>query len=87
MKVIAKSIEMVAWFENQGNVNPIRFRMECEDKSYKVIKIDKVIKKAKEKIAGNPMQIFTCSSVIEGEEKIFELKYEISSCKWMLFKI
>ena len=87
MKVIAKPIEMVAWFENQGNINPIRFRMECEDKSYKVIKIDKVIKKNSEKIAGNIMQIFICSSIIDGIEKNYELKYEINSCKWMLFKI
>ena len=40
MKVIAKPVDVVAWFENKGIINPIKFRMKCEDDSYKVIKID-----------------------------------------------
>lgn len=86
MKVIAKSVEVVAWFEKKGNINPIRFRMECEDSSYKVIKIDKILYRDKEKLAGNIMQVFRCSSLIDGVQKVYELKYEISTSRWILFK-
>lgn len=87
MKVIAKPIEMIAWFNNDGNINPIKFRLKNEYNNYQVIKINKIIKKEKEKLAGNPMILFTCSGIINSTEKIFELKYEINSGKWMLFKI
>jgi hypothetical protein len=87
MKVVAKSIEMVAWFENGGKVNPIKFRIEDDSESFSIIKIGKVIKRENEKLAGNPMKIFTCTGIINGSEKIFELKYEVNTCRWMLFKI
>lgn len=87
MKVVAKPIEMVAWFENGGKINPVRFRIKNEDDALKVIKVDKILKRESEKLAGNPMKIFTCTSIIDGIETIFELKYEINTCKWILFKI
>lgn len=87
MKVIAKPIQMLAWFNEDGQPNPIRFRITNEDESFTVIKVDKVLFKDIEKLAGNNMLIFRCQSLINGMEKIFELKYELRTCKWMLFKI
>ncbi|MDD6794247.1 MAG: hypothetical protein PUE01_02370 [Clostridiaceae bacterium] len=86
MRVIAKPIEMVAWFENEGRINPVRFRLEDENEK-RVIKIDKVLKREKEKLAGNPNMVFTCTSNVDGVEKIFEVKYEINTFKWILFKM
>lgn len=33
------------------------------------------------------MLVYTCSAAIDGTEKIFEIKYDVESCKWILFKI
>lgn len=85
MKVYAKPIEMVAWFDKDG-IHPARFRIEGKDGSV-VVKIDKVIKKDLEKLAGNHMLVFTCESEINGQLRPYEIKYEISTMKWMLFKI
>lgn len=87
MKVIAKQIEMVAWTDTKGNINPVRFKITNEDKSNSVVKIDKVICVEKEKLAGNNMLAFKCQSVINGLDKLYEIKYELSSCSWILFKI
>jgi len=87
MKVLAKPVEMVAWFTENGTPNPVRFRIKNEDQSTTIIKIDKVIFKEKEKLAGNDMIVFRCQGMISKTQKIFELKYELSSCKWMLYKI
>ena len=46
-----------------------------------------VIAKEKEKFAWNNMIVFKCQSIIDGRERLFEIKYELSTCKWMLFKI
>lgn len=87
MKVIAKPIEMISYTDKEGILKPIRFRIESEDKSYKVIKVDTVLHTELEKLAGNKMHVFKCLSCINGIEKIFELKFEIESCRWMLYKI
>lgn len=87
MKVVAKPIQMIAWYCEDGTANPIKFRVKEDDESYTTIKVDRVMKRDLEKLAGNLMQVFTCSSVINGVEKIFELKYELKTCKWILFKI
>ncbi len=87
MKVVAKPIDMLAWFDKGGTLTPIRFRMTGEDKCNHIIKIDRVITMGKEKLAGNDMLVYRCESNIEGTEKIYELKFEIKTCKWMLFKI
>lgn len=87
MKVVAKQIEMVSYTKINGEIQPIRFRMQLEDELVKVIKIDKVITKENEKLAGNNMIIFKCQSVIDDVERLFEIKYELATCKWMLFKM
>lgn len=85
MKVVAKPIQMIAWFNKDGSINPIRFKVE-EDGD-KVIKVDRVLKAERERLAGNIMEKFTCSSVIDGIEKLYEVKYDSKSYKWILFKI
>ena len=58
-----------------------------EGKRAMAVKVDKVVKKDLEKLAGNPMVVFTCESVINGMLKPYEIKYELGTMKWMLFKI
>lgn len=86
MKVVAKKVEMIAYFEEDGKIKPIRFRLK-EDDGYKVIKINKIITIEMEKLCGNKMWVYTCSAVINNVEKIFEIKYDIEGCSWMLYKI
>ena len=87
MKVVAKPIEVLSVMDTKGNITPLRFKMETEDESYRVIKIDKVIDRTQERLAGNYMMVFNCQSLIDNIEKRYEIKYEFSSCKWVLFKI
>lgn len=86
MKVVSKEIEMIAHFKKGGKINPIKFRIE-EDYKWQVIKIEKTISTDLEKLCGNKMLVFTCIAVIESTEKMFEIKYDLEKCKWILFKI
>ncbi|MFL0267247.1 hypothetical protein [Candidatus Clostridium radicumherbarum] len=87
MKILATPIDMVCWFEKSGLPHPVRFKLLADDESQVVIKVDKVKFIDKEKIAGNEMLIFKCESVFGNQQKIFELKYELRTCKWILWKI
>jgi len=49
MKVVSKRIEMIAYFKKDGKINPIKFRIE-EDNKYQVIKIGKIISTDLEKL-------------------------------------
>ena len=55
MKVIAKPIEMVAWTDTNGKINPVQFKIANKDESISIIKIDKVLTIGREKLAGNNM--------------------------------
>lgn len=87
VKIISKPIEMITYTNSNGDVTPLRFRVETENNARKVIKIDKIITKEKEKLAGNPMLVFKCQSIIGNVMKVFEIKYDLKDCKWMLYKI
>ena len=87
MKVLMKPIKMIAWFNEEGVPTPVRYNMTLEDQSNITIKINRIIHKREEKLAGNRMLIYTCQSVINNIEKIYELKYELSTCKWFLYNM
>ncbi|MDP4091346.1 MAG: hypothetical protein Q8930_19040 [Bacillota bacterium] len=85
MKVVAKPIDVVAWFDKDG-IHPAKFRIEGKE-GKTIVKIGKIVKKDMEKLAGNLMLVFTCESEINGQVKPYEIKYELNTMKWMLFKI
>ncbi|HBV85167.1 MAG TPA: hypothetical protein DEF42_00490 [Desulfosporosinus sp.] len=86
MKILMKPIEMIAWFTLEGIPNPIRYKMTSTDASNVVVKVDRVVTRSEEKLAGNRMIIFRCQSEINGLLRLYELKYELSTCKWYLYK-
>jgi hypothetical protein len=86
MKVVSKEIEAVVWFSKEG-IFPIKFRYEGEDGNYITIKVDKVISRFDEKYCGNKALVFECQSIIGEEMKLYQLKYFVMECKWLLWKI
>lgn len=87
MKVLAQPIEVISYTNDKGDIRPLRFRIQIGDDPMQVIKIDKILFKQKEKLAGTPMILYRCQSMNGDTERIFEIKYEVETCKWMLYKI
>ncbi len=87
MRTNPKEIEVLASFDQSGNVRPLRFRIEDNMGERRTIKVDKVILVEVEKLAGNIMIKYRCQSVMDNKERIFELKYERDTYKWYLFKM
>lgn len=46
-----------------------------------------MLKKIITLFTGNNMLVFKCQSVIVGVEKLYELKYELITCRRVLLKI
>jgi len=87
VKVVMKPIEIIAWFTQEGMPKPLKFRIKDDKESNMTVKVGRIIDLKEEKLVGNKMLVFTCESVIRNIEKIYEIKYELSTCKWFLFKI
>lgn len=87
MKTVARAAEVVCWFDSQGNIHPVKLKTNKSDGTETTIKINRIVDRELEKLAGNPMMIFTCRGEVDGVDRPLELKYELGTCKWMLFKI
>ncbi|OPX46435.1 hypothetical protein CLHUN_02510 [Ruminiclostridium hungatei] len=78
---------MIAWFTTAGKPNPVKFKFASDGDDCIIIRVGRIITVEEEKIAGNRMYLYKCQSVVDNTEKIYELKYEIASCKWFLYKM
>lgn len=87
MRVVAVPIEMIASFSKEGIPRPVRFRMMIEDESEKVINVQTIIEKEKTKLNGVMFFNFRCQSIIDERQLVYELIFEINTCKWVLYKI
>lgn len=86
MKILMRPIDMIAWFTTEGVPRPIKYRL-TEEETYQAVRVDRVIARLEEKWGGNRMLVYRCQSVINGREQVYELKYEMSTCKWFLYKM
>jgi len=87
MKILMKPIKMISMNQEDGIITPIRFQMKDTADAYTTVKIDNIVLRSEEKLAGNRMFIFRCQSEIQGALQVYELKYELLSCKWYLYKM
>lgn len=86
MKVMMKPIEVLAWFSIEGAPRPLRFKLQGDYDEVHVYKVEQILHRSEEKLAGNRMLIYRCQSEIEGTQRLFELKYEPNTYKWYLCK-
>ena len=87
MKILMRPVDMIFYTTKDGAVIPIKFRISDDQNKSRVIRIDRIISRKEEKLAGNRMLVFTVQSIINGTECLYEMKYEISTCKWFLYKM
>lgn len=87
MKTLAKSIEMISWTEENGKIHPIKFKIAQSNGEKHIYKVVKIYTSELEKMAGNKIYKFTCEIIVNNMIKLCELRYELDSCKWILFKI
>ena len=78
MKVLNHPIDVIALFDQEGHITPYKFKFKD-----KPVVVHRVMKSYLEKLAGNNRFVFIC---IHNERDVYELKYELDSHKWYLFR-
>lgn len=86
MKMINKSIEVIAYFKGSYPI-PLRFRFYDESSGNVVIKVDQILFVEEGNALVNKMITYKCQSVIGNMGKVFELKYETYTGKWFLYRM
>ena len=86
MQILMKPVDMVAWFTREGIPHPVRYKIEDNEET-QIVKIEHIVFRSEEKLAGNKMLLFRCQGIINNTLKEFELKYELQTCKWFLWKM
>ena len=86
MKILRRPIEVIAWFDLEGNPAPIRFRYLDDQDEISIVKVDHIVQKDVEKLGGNKIIRYTCESMQCGQVKPFEIRYELETCRWFLYK-
>jgi hypothetical protein len=88
MKRVMREIDVIAWFDNEGNITPLKFKLPSEGETEAIsVKIDQVVHKTMERFAGNTMIVFECQSMINDVLRRYQVKYEVEKQKWFLYKI
>ncbi|HBV68577.1 MAG TPA: hypothetical protein DEF04_10615 [Clostridiales bacterium] len=78
MRILNQPIKVMAIFDTDGKIEPVKFRLDD-----KVVFVEKVIKTYEEKTVGNKRLVFICQ---HNSCDIYEIKYELDSKLWYLFK-
>ena len=91
MKIVSKPIKAIAVFQyDDGTPMPYKFKVKGEasdPEEETTVTVGAVLKCNRTRIAGKESIVYYCQSIIGDVEKRYELKYIISECRWVLYKI
>ena len=79
-------VDVICVCSANGEIRPLRIRMEDEEHQLLRIDIDEVISSRPIQYVGIEATIFLCRATVGDKKWIFELKYTIRSHNWCLLR-
>ena len=79
-------VDVICVCSANGDIRPLRFRMEDEKHQLLCVDIDEIISSRPIQYVGIEACIFLCRATVGERKWLFELKYTIRSHSWCLFK-
>ena len=76
-------IQMVCAFSTQGDIKPLRFKYEDPEHQIITVDVDNILARKEMSIGYGGSLIFTCESEIDDVKRMYELRYEIGTHKWV----
>ena len=81
-----RPVDVISICSADGQIRPLRFRMEDEEHQLLRVDIDEIINCRQIQYVGIEAQIFLCKAFVKGKPWLFELKYTIRSHCWCLLR-
>ena len=79
-------VDVISMCSANGDILPLRLRMEDEDHQLLRIYIEEVVSSNKIQYVGIEAHVFLCRATVRGKQWLFELKYTIRSHVWSFFR-
>ena len=79
-------VDVISVCSANGDIRPLRLRMEDEDHQLLRVDVEEVISSKKIQYVGIEAHVFLCRANVRGKPWLFELKYTIRSHCWCLLR-
>ena len=79
-------VDVISMCSANGDILPLRLRMEDEDHQLLCIDIDEVISVKEIQYVGIEAHVFLCRANVRGKQWLFELKYTIRTHSWCMVR-
>lgn len=77
-------VDVISMCSANGDILPLRLRMEDEDHQLLRVDVEEVISCKKIQYVGIEAHVFLCKATVRDKKWLFELKYTIRSHSWVL---
>ncbi len=77
-------VDVISMCSADGQIRPLRLRMETEDHRLLRVDIDEIISSKPIQYVGIEAQLFLCRAMVGSRKWLFELKYTIRTHSWCL---
>ena len=79
-------VDVISVCSADGQIRPLRLRMEDEEHQLLRVDIDEIISMKPIQYVGIEAHVFLCRATVRGKESVFELKYTIRSHNWCFLR-
>lgn len=79
-------VDVICICSADGDIRPLRFRIEDEKNQLLRVDIDEIISSKPIQYVGIEAKIFLCRATVQGRRWLFELRYTIRSHSWCLLR-
>ena len=79
-------VDVIAMCSANGDIRPLRLRIEDEKHQLLRVDIEEVISEKPVQYVGIEAKIFLCRATVRGRRWLFELKYTIRTHSWSLVR-
>ena len=79
-------VDVISMCSADGQIRPLRLRMEDEDRTLLRVDIDEVISVKQIQYVGIEAFIFLCRAMVRESLWLFELKYTVRTHTWCFFR-
>ena len=86
MEYINMPIDVISVCSANGDIRPLRLRMETQEHQLLRVDIDEIVSSKEIQYVGIEAQVFLCRATVEEKEWLLELRYTIRSHSWCLMR-
>ena len=82
-----KPVDVISVCSADGQIRPLRLRLEDETRQLLRVDIDEVISMKPIQYVGIEAYVFLCRATMGGNRRLFELRYTVRTHTWCLLRM